>query len=191
MAGKPPAYEHHVHPTPAQLEGVPNPFQVAASPWPWTAHGTWIITLQNLEFNWDIAPVPLGTAGLDRVTYAGTNTTHIFKDSKNLDAAWDLLQYMVGPGGMAYFAKTGTPSHKATANSDVYLQGEPENRQLAVDDWRVCTQLLSGSEERSLEANLRRRVTRAVDWGERCAQPVLQNIHDQITPILATPVEDL
>ncbi|MCC6455386.1 MAG: extracellular solute-binding protein [Caldilineaceae bacterium] len=183
-------HEHHVNPTPAQLAGQPNPFQVGRVAM--TIDGTWNVDYygQNLEFNWDIAPVPMGTAGVDRVTYAGTNTTHIFKDSKNLDAAWDLLQYMVGPGGMAYFAKTGTPSHKETANSDVYLQGEPENRQLAVAIGEYARAYYPG-----LKSDLWKQIYDAELeglWiGQSSAAEVLQSIHDQITPILATPVDEL
>ena len=183
-------HEHHVQPTPAQLEGLPNPFQVGRVAM--TLDGTWNVDYygENLEFNWDIAPVPLGTAGLDRVTYAGTNTTHIFKDSKNLDAAWALLQFMVGPGGMAHFAKTGTPSHKETANSDVYLQGEPENRQLAVSLGDYARSYYPG-----LKSDLWKQIYDAELqglWiGQSSAAEVLQSIHDQITPILETPVDEL
>ncbi len=183
-------YVEHVHPTPAQLEGVPNPFQVGRVAM--TVDGTWNVDYyaNNLEFNWDIAPIAKGTVGLDRVTYAGTNTTHIFKDSKHIDAAWDLLQYMVGPEGMAFFAKTGTPSYKATANSDVYLQGEPENRQLAVAIGEYARNYYPG-----LKSDLWKQIFNAeleALWiGQSDAVTVLQSIHDQITPILATPVSEL
>lgn len=180
----------HVHPTPAQLEGVPNPFLVGRVAM--SLDGTWNLDYyaENLEFNWDIAPVPLGTVGLDRVTYAGTNTLHIFKDSKNIDAGWELLKYMVGPGGMSYFAKTGTPSHIETANSDVYLQGEPEHRQIAVTLGEYARNYYPG-----LKSDLWKQIFNAeleALWlGESDAQTVLQSIHDQITPILATPVDEL
>jgi len=183
-------FVEHVHPTPAQLEGLPNPFQVGRVAM--TVDGTWNLDYyaNNLEFNWDIAPIPMGTAGLDRVTYAGTNTTHIFKDSKNVDAAWDLLQYMVGASGMAFFAKTGTPSYKATANSDVYLQGEPENRQLAVAIGEYARNYYPG-----LKSDLWKQIFNAELeglWiGQSDAATVLQSIHEQITPILATPVDEL
>src|SRR5690606_14890947 len=75
----------------------------------------------------------MGNKGLDRITYAGTNTLHIFKDSSHPEETWTLLKFMTGPEGMAYFAKTGTPSLISTANSDVYLTGEPEHRAVAVD----------------------------------------------------------
>lgn len=183
-------HTEHVHPTPAQLEGVPNPFQVGRVAM--TIDGTWNVDYyaENLEFNWDIAPVPLGTAGVDRVTYAGTNTIHLFKDSKHVDAAWDLMKYMVGPDGMAFFAKTGTPSHKATANSDVYLEGEPENRQLAVAIGEYARSYYPG-----LKSDLWKQIYNAELeglWiGQSDAATVLQSIHDQITPILQTPVDEL
>jgi len=182
--------KEHVHPTTAQMEGVPNPFQVGRVAM--TIDGTWNVDYyaKNLDFNWDIAPVPLGTAGLPRVTYAGTNTLHIFKQSKHVDAAWDLLQYMIGSDGMAYFAKTGTPSNKATANSDVYLKGKPDNRQLAVKIGEYARNYYPGLKsdrwKQIYDAELQ-----GLWLGQSDAKTVLQSITDQIDPILATPIDQL
>ncbi|HXF62719.1 MAG TPA: sugar ABC transporter substrate-binding protein [Caldilineaceae bacterium] len=183
-------HEHHVHPTPAQLEGVPNPFQVGRVAI--TMDGTWNVDYyaENLEFNWDIAPVPLGTKGLERVTYAGTNTLHIFSNSAHLEEAWDLLQYMVGPGGMAYFAKTGTPSLIETANSDVYLTGEPENRQEAVNIGNYARNYYPGLKSDQWK-QIYNAELEALWIGQSSAAEVLQTICDKITPILETPVEEL
>jgi multiple sugar transport system substrate-binding protein len=183
-------HEHHVHPTPAQLEGVPNPFQVGRVAM--TIDGTWNIDYyaDNLEFGWNIAPIPMGTAGVDRVTYAGTNTLHIFKDSAHLEEAWDMLQFMVGPTGMTYFAKTGTPSHRETANSDAYLTGEPEDRQLAVEVGEYSRNYYPG-----LKSDLWKQIYTAeleALWINLNPAPqVLQTICDKITPILQTPVDEL
>jgi multiple sugar transport system substrate-binding protein len=183
-------HTHFVHPTPAQLEGVPNPFQVAKVAM--SVDGTWNLDYygQNLEFNWDIAPIAKGTTGLDRVTYAGTNTVHAFKDSAHVDAAWELLQFVVGPTGMEYFAKTGTPSLKATANSDVYLSGPPEHRQLAVDLGEYARNYYPG-----LKSDLWKQIYNAeieALWlNKGTAQEVMQTICDKITPILQTPINEL
>jgi len=183
-------HEHHVHPTTAQLEGLPNPFQVAKVAM--SVDGSWNLGYygENLEFNWDIAPIAKGTTGLDRVTYAGTNTLHIFKDSAHLDAAWDLMQFMTGPKGMEAFAKTGTPALAETANSDIYLSGPPEHRAVAVEIGAYARNYYPG-----LKSDLWKQIFNAeleALWINNVpAAEVLQTIHDKITPILQTPVDEL
>jgi multiple sugar transport system substrate-binding protein len=183
-------HEHYVHPTPAQLEGVPNPFQVARVAM--SIDGSWNLDyyVANLEFNWDIAPIPKGTAGLDRITYAGTNTVHLFKDSAHVDAAWDLLQFMVGPTGMEFFAKTGTPCLQETANSEVYLTGEPEHRQVAVELGSYARNYYPGLKSDQWK-QIYNAELEALWLGNAPAAEVLQTICDKITPILETPVEEL
>jgi multiple sugar transport system substrate-binding protein len=183
-------HTHYVHPTPAQLEGVPNPFQVAKVAM--SIDGTWNLDYYgaNLEFKWDVAPIPKGTAGLDRITYAGTNTLHAFKDASDVDAAWQLLQFLVGPTGMEYFAKTGTPCLKATANSDVYLSGPPEHRQVAVTLGEYARNYYPG-----LKSDQWKQIYNAeieALWLNKAAAPeVMQTICDKITPILQTPIDQL
>jgi multiple sugar transport system substrate-binding protein len=182
--------EQHANPTPAQLQGLPNPLQggkVAMS-----MDGSWNVDyyVDNLEFNWDIAPVPLGNKGLDRVTYAGTNTLHLFKDSAHMDEAWKLLQFMAGPGGMEYFAKTGTPSLKATANSDVYLTGKPENRAVAVSAADYGRSYYPGLKSDSWK-QIYIAEREAMLIGQSDASTMLQSVCEKITPILETPVDEL
>ena len=124
---------HHAHPDPAWFEGQPDVFLTQRIAF--KLDGSWNVDhyVQNLTFNWDIAPVPFGTAGLDRITYAGTNTLHIYSGTQFPDQSWDLLKYIAGPGGMKYFLATGTPCHIETALSEAYMTGAPEHRQVAVD----------------------------------------------------------
>jgi len=183
-------HEHHVHPTTAQLEGLPNPFQVSKVAM--SVDGTWNLGYygDNLEFNWDIAPIAKGTVGLDRITYAGTNTIHIFKESANLDAAWNLMQFMAGPQGMEAFAKTGTPGLKETANSESYLSGPPEHRAVAVELGSYARSYYPG-----LKSDLWKQIFNAeIDalWiNNEPAAEVLQSISDKINPILQTPIDEL
>lgn len=183
-------HEHHVHPTPAQLEGLPDVFQsgriamIMDGSWNLNPYG------ETVEFNWDIAPVPLGDKGLDRVTYAGTDTLHVFKDSAHVDAAWEVLKYMTGPEGMTEFATTGTPCLIEIANSDVYLSGPPEHRKVAVDLGSYAHNYYPGLKsdrwKQVYDANLQR-----IWLNMAPAAEVLQSICDEITPILQTPVSEL
>lgn len=183
-------HEHHVHPTTAQLEGLPNPFQVAKVAM--SMDGTWNLGYygENLEFNWDIAPIPTGTVGLDRITYAGTNTLHIFKDSAHLDAAWELMQFMTGPEGMAVFADTGTPALAETANSDAYLSGPPEHRNVAVEIGAYARSYYPGLKSDQWKQIYNAEIE-ALWLNNDPAAEVLQSICDNITPILQTPVDEL
>jgi len=97
--------------------------------------GSWNLDyyVENLTFDWDVMDVPKGTAGLDRISYAGTNTMHIYSGTQYPDQSWDLLKYISGPGGMKYFLKTGTPALKSAAQSDDYMTGSPDHRQIAID----------------------------------------------------------
>ncbi|HRW04208.1 MAG TPA: extracellular solute-binding protein [Caldilineaceae bacterium] len=183
-------HEHHVHPTTAQLEGLPNPFQVAKVAM--SVDGTWNLGYygDNLEFNWDIAPIAKGTVGLDRITYAGTNTLHIFKDSAHLDAAWELMQFMVGPEGMEAFAETGTPALAETANSDTYLSGPPEHRAVAVEIGAYARNFYPGLKSDQWK-QIYNAELEALWINNAPAAEVLQTICDKITPILQTPVDEL
>jgi multiple sugar transport system substrate-binding protein len=123
----------HCNPDPAWFEGQPDVFltqRIALK-----LDGSWNLDhyVENLTFDWDVAPVPLGTAGLDRITYAGTNTLHIFSGTQFPDEAWDLLHYIAGPGGQKHFLATGTPCHIETALSEAYMTGAPDHRQVAID----------------------------------------------------------
>jgi multiple sugar transport system substrate-binding protein len=183
-------HEHHVHPTTAQLEGLPNPFQVAKVAM--SVDGSWNLGYygENLEFNWDIAPIAKGTVGIDRITYAGTNTLHIFKDSAHLDAAWDLMQFMTGPQGMEAFAKTGTPALAEAANSDAYLSGPPEHRAVAVELGAYARNYYPGLKSDQWQ-QIYNAELEALWINNVPAEEVLQTICDKITPILQTPVDEL
>lgn len=182
-------HEHYVHPTPAQMEGLPNPFQAARVAM--TMDGSWNVGpyLTDIEFNWDIAPVPMGTAGLDRITYAGTDTFHVFKDSAHVDEAWSLLKYMTGPEGMKYFATTGTPCLLETANSDLYLSGPPEHRSVVVELGSYAVNYYPGLKSDRWKQIYDAELQRIWLNGEPVPD-VLQSIHEQITPILETPISE-
>lgn len=98
--------------------------------------GTWNVDHycnEVKEFRWDIANPPLGTSGLPRVTYSGTNTNHIYSQTKHQEAAWACLAWLAGPGGMTFYSKMGPPALISIAES-VYKQVPcPEHRGLASD----------------------------------------------------------
>jgi multiple sugar transport system substrate-binding protein len=176
-------HKYHCNPAPAWFQGQPDVFltqKIAMK-----LDGTWNLDyyVEKLTFNWDIAVVPKGTKGLPRVTYAGTNTLHIFSGTKYPDQSWDLLKFMAGPGGMKYFMKTGTPCLIAAAESEEYLTGKPEHRRVAIE---------IGSYARTYYPHLGNdrwkeiynQEIQALYLGEKSAEEVCRTICEKINPIL-------
>jgi multiple sugar transport system substrate-binding protein len=174
-----------VNPDPAWFQGQPDTFlteRVAMK-----IDGSWNVDyyVANLPFKWDIASVPLGTKGLPLISYAGTNTLHIYGGTKTPDQSWDLLKFISGPGGMKYFLATGTPALISAAASPEYMTGQPEHRQVAVD---------VGAYGRTYYPDLGNDKWKAVYdqeiqalWlGEGDAQTVCPEICAKIDPILAS-----
>jgi len=100
-----------------------------------------------------------------------------------------LLEYMTGPAGMKYFATTGTPGLKETANSDAYLSGPPQHRAVVVDLGNYARNYYPGLKSDRWKQIYDAEVQRI--WlNQASAQEVLQSICDQITPILETPISE-
>ena len=175
--------KYHVNPAPAWFQGQPDVFltqKIAMK-----LDGSWNLDyyVEKLPFNWDIAVVPKGTGDLPRVTYAGTNTLHIFSGTKFPDQAWDLLKYMASAGGMKYFMKTGTPCLIATAESEDYLTGSPEHRRVAIE---IGTYAHNYYPHRSNDKwkEVYNQEIQALYLGEKSAQEVCTLICEKIQPIL-------
>jgi multiple sugar transport system substrate-binding protein len=175
--------EHHVNPDAAWFQGQPDVFLTQRLAM--KLDGSWNLDhyVENLTFNWDVAPVPMGTAGLDRVTYAGTNTLHVFSGTQYPDQSWDLLKYISGPGGMKYFLKTGTPCLIASAQSEDYMTGSPEHRQVAVDIGNYGRTYYPhlGNDKWKEVYN---QEIQALYLGEGTAEEVCTRICEKMTPIL-------
>src|SRR5262249_24914378 len=94
-------------------------------------------TYKNIkDFKWDVANWPKGPKG--RVVEMEPDGYSIFKGSKNPDAAWDFLKFVIyEPGGTLRQATYGTiPAIKQVAFSDAYLKskGFPQHVRLPLDD---------------------------------------------------------
>jgi multiple sugar transport system substrate-binding protein len=128
-------HKHKVVPTGEALTALPAP-PFANGRIGIAFDGSWNLDtyVKQLTFEWDIAPVPIGPTG-KRVAYMGTNLLVLWKGGKGGDAAWELLKFMTTEPGMKYFAETGTPGYKRTAESELYLKpgGKPAHRKYAVE----------------------------------------------------------
>ncbi len=177
--------KHHVNPDPAWFQGQPDVFMTQRIAM--KLDGSWNLDpyVDKATFNWDVAPVPKGTAGLPRITYAGTNTLHIYSGTKYPDQSWDLLKFMTGPVAMQYWLKIGTPCLIETANSEAYLTGKPEHRQVAVDVGRYGRTYYPHLGNAKWKAIYDQEI-QAIYLGEGSAEEVCTRICEKITPILAS-----
>jgi multiple sugar transport system substrate-binding protein len=100
-----------------------------------TPAGHWVVPYySNVDFNWDVAPLPQGKV---RATIVNSVGFVISKDSKHPDEAWAFLKHLVGEPGQTKITGLGlgVPALKAIANSDAYLKQEtaPINHKLFLD----------------------------------------------------------
>jgi len=87
-------------------------------------------------FKWDVSWQPKGTQG--RVVYGGPDSLSISKNTKNLDAAWAFMKYMVNPDIQKRGDLIGLgsiPILKSAAFSDDWLKaaGQPEHAKVFAD----------------------------------------------------------
>ena len=72
------------------------------------------------RFLWKVAPIPKGSAG--RANFFHVSMFAISRDSKNPEAAWEFLKYMVSPAGIksGLAAAQGIPSSPSIADSAAF-----------------------------------------------------------------------
>ena len=86
-----------------------------------------------LPFEWDVVRMPMDK---NQKTKAGILNWGISSTSKNPDAAWDLLKFLVGPEGMRIVAESNMalPGSTDEAANQIVLDSKfPENVQAFVD----------------------------------------------------------
>ena len=100
------------------------------------SQGLWMLPqykAEPLAFQWDIVRVPKDQ---NQRTKAGILNWAISTSSHNMDAAWDLLKFMVGPDGMKIVAKNNMalPASKDTAANQIVLDSKfPPNVKAFID----------------------------------------------------------
>jgi multiple sugar transport system substrate-binding protein len=115
-------FEYGIMPTPSVAEQFGDPFEsgnVAMTP-----AGHWVVPLySNVDFAWDVAPLPQGDERASMVNSVGFV---IGKDTRYPEEAWDFLKFLVGEPGQSRVTSLGlgVPTLMDIANSDAYLQQE-------------------------------------------------------------------
>ncbi|MCC7438903.1 MAG: sugar ABC transporter substrate-binding protein [Armatimonadetes bacterium] len=97
--------------------------------------GSMLTTYKNNQFRWDIALPPSGPAGRKALRFAAA--FGIPKNSKNVDAAWTFLRWIIKDMPAKYSDRLFyglVPNSRRLALSPEYLNGQPKvNRQVVID----------------------------------------------------------
>ncbi len=100
-----------------------------------TTIGHWAVPgYAEVSFKWDVAPMPKGPAG--QATSVNSASFVVGKDSKNPDAAFEFLKYVLSEPAQKRLAELGfaCPVLESVATSDSFLkQSTPINQQVFLD----------------------------------------------------------
>ena len=113
-------FEYGIMPSPSVAEQFGDPFEsgnVAMTP-----AGHWVVPLySNVDFNWDVAPLPQADK---RATIVNSVGFVIGKDTQHPEESWEFLKYLVGEPGQRKVTSLGlgVPTLIDIANSDAYLE---------------------------------------------------------------------
>ncbi|MDB4938197.1 MAG: Multiple sugar transport system substrate-binding protein [Labilithrix sp.] len=87
--------------------------------------GRWMVPrFRQLEFAWDVAPIPVPERGAPSITWSGSVGLAISAKSKKTSEAFALVEYLAGPEGQARLTATGLqlPNQRELAATDLFLQ---------------------------------------------------------------------
>jgi multiple sugar transport system substrate-binding protein len=100
-----------------------------------TTIGHWAVPgYAETNFNWDVAPMPAGPAG--KATSVNSAGFVVAKESKNPDAAFEFLKYVVSEPAQKRLAELGfaLPVLESVAKSDSFLKQSTDiNQQVFID----------------------------------------------------------
>lgn len=128
-------FKHKIMPSPSALTGQQNPFLTGKVGI--LFGGTWEETqIRTGKFNWDFAHMPLDPVTKKRSVQEGSNAWAMLSTSKNKDAAWEVLKFLVGPVGQRGIMSLGMPVLKSLVHSDAYLAlHKPQHITVPVSDY--------------------------------------------------------
>ncbi|MFN3653064.1 MAG: ABC transporter substrate-binding protein [Armatimonadota bacterium] len=100
--------------------------------------GRWMVPMfRNAEFDWDVVPVPVSPRTRRKEGWSGSVGLAISPGSAHKEAAWKLVEFLVGPEGQAAQTRTGfqVPNQKSLARTEVFLQPgqRPESAEVFID----------------------------------------------------------
>nr|WP_263325126.1 sugar ABC transporter substrate-binding protein [Neobacillus sp. Marseille-Q6967] len=119
--------KYHVQPTSAQSQGMTNLFMTGKAAMKVTGPWDWAEYAKNVDFNWDIVPVPAGKAG--NIAPAAYLPIAIGKNTEHPEEAFKLLEFLTTGKGQDIQAKiiSAVPTVKRNADQITSMANAPEN----------------------------------------------------------------
>jgi multiple sugar transport system substrate-binding protein len=182
--------EHHISPTPEEVQGVGNPFLGRLVAMMQDNHSR--VTEANMTegLNYDILQMPIPQAGQRLFGNYSANGNGIYAGSKNPEATWSFLEFMVSGDVQNEMAslKEVIPFNKAAATSDAYLAPPPENMMAFVRDAELpTTALVNAPTKHMAEWNAAAQKAYEAAWlGNITIEEAAQQACDEITAILSS-----
>lgn len=87
--------------------------------------GRWLVPhFRKLNFDWDVAPLPVPKKGMKSVTWSGSVGFGMSAKTAHPTEAFRLVEYMAGPEGQTAMTKSGlqVPNQRWLAKTAVYMQ---------------------------------------------------------------------
>lgn len=125
--------KYHVQPTAAQAQGMSNLFMTGKAAMRMTGPWDWAEYAKNVDFKWNVVPVPAGKAG--NVSAAAYLPIGIGKNTKHPDEAFKLLEFLTTGKGQDIQAKiiSAVPTVKRNADQITTMANAPENAKALTD----------------------------------------------------------
>jgi multiple sugar transport system substrate-binding protein len=97
--------------------------------------GRWMVPrFRQLDFDWDVAPIPVPERGAPAVTWSGSVGLAVSARSHRPSEAFALVEYLAGPEGQGRLTATGLqlPNQRDVAATELFLQRSKRPRHAEV-----------------------------------------------------------
>ncbi len=174
--------EAEIMPSPAQAEGMGDLFLSGNAGM--QRVGTWVIgSLAEGSFAWDMTPEPKRK---ERRTLIHTAFNVIPTTTENVDAAWEWLNFIVGPEGMYLYVKeNATPAARRSVN-----EKRPWTREGVDANWDVVAEageygiLVPAPPNVGEVEKLQNDAIQAIFLGDKTAEEALAEVAPKVTKVL-------
>lgn len=147
-------------------------------------NGRWMVPLfRKSTFKWDVMPMPMKTQRAQLLT---GSIFGIYKGSKNPEAAWKLLSYVVSKEGQQRMTGLGLllPSRKSVAESELFLKSAPpQNNKVYIDELQYAKVLPLHPKYPEMEKAIGDE-NDLVLGGQKSAAAALKTMNQQINDLL-------
>jgi multiple sugar transport system substrate-binding protein len=147
-------------------------------------NGRWMVPLfRKSTFKWDVMPMPQRKQRAQLLT---GSIFGLYKGTKNPDAAWKLLSYVVGKEGQQKMTDLGLllPSRKSVAESEQFLKSTPPtNNRVYIDELQYAKVLPMHPKYPEMEKAINDE-NDLVFGGQKSAADALKVMHAKVNELL-------